>query len=109
MNTPDTVYGNRVDRPVSAYYDLTRPWAPGEQAKTAQALATVEAPAADIRLLRPPLPQVPFLPPRFGYGHVVVDVDDCMEAGRDAADARYDFSGSAGSYAGSSFPSMGMW
>ena len=105
---PDTVYGNRVDRPVSALYDLSRPWAPGEVAKTMQALATVEAPAEDLRLLRPPLPQVPLLPPRFGYGHHVVDVDDCMEVDRDPA-IRYDFSGSEGSYAGSSYPSTGVW
>jgi hypothetical protein len=108
MMEPDTVYGNRVDKPVSAGYDLSRPWAPGEQAKCAQALATVEAPAEEIRMLRPPLPQVSLLPPRFGYGHDVPDVEECMDLDRDPA-VRYDFSGSEGSYAGSSYPSMGVW
>jgi hypothetical protein len=108
MQEPDTVYGNRVDAPVSASYDLSRPWAPGEAAKCAQALATVEAPAEDLRLLRPPLPQVPLLPPRFGYGHDVPDVEECVDLDRDPA-ARYDFSGSEGSYAGSSYPSLAVW
>ena len=105
MQQPDTVYGGRVDNPVSASYDLSRPWAPGEAAKCMFALATVEAPEAAIRAIRPPLPQIGFLPPRFGYGHVVVDVNDCVTLDRDRGE-RNDFSGSEGSYSGTSTPSL---
>lgn len=108
MTQPDTVYGNRVDKPVSAYYDVTRPWAPGEQAKTALAAATVEMPSDEVRLLGPPLPQIPLFPPRLGYDHHVIDVDDCLDLGRPDF-GRYDFSGSPAGYAGSSYPSMGVW
>jgi len=60
-----------------------------------------------LRQLRPiALPQVPLLPPRFGYGHPVVEVQDCFDQDRNSAE-RYDFSGSQGGYSGTSTPSMG--
>lgn len=62
-----------------------------------------------LRALRPiALPQVPLLPPRFGYGHPVIDIEDCFDADR-VGNERYDFSGSQGGYSGSSYPSLGMW
>lgn len=62
-----------------------------------------------IRALRPiALPQVALMPPRFGYGHPVIDVEDCVDADRSSAE-RYDFSGSQGGYSGNSYPSLGVW
>lgn len=62
-----------------------------------------------IRSMRPiALPQVPLLPPRFGYGHPVIDVEDCIDVDRSSAE-RYDFSGSQGGYSGNSYPSLGVW
>ena len=108
MTTPDTQYGGATVHPLSAQFDMLRPWAPGETAKITVALASIDAPAEQIRTLRPPLPQVPFMPPRLGYLHEVVDVDTCVNLSRDPA-ARDDFSGSPAGYSGSSIPSMGVW
>lgn len=105
---PDTQYGGPTTHPLSAQFAMLRPWAPGEQAKSAVALASVTAPSDQIRTLRPPLPQIGFMPDRFGYGHPVIDVEDCVDLDRDPA-ARYDFSGSPAGYGGSAVPSMGTW
>lgn len=105
MQQPDTVYGNRVDKPVSASYDLSRPWAPGEAAKCAFAMATLEAPEEVLRAIEPPLPQIVRFPDRFGLQHADITVEDCVSLDRDHME-RYDFSGSEGSYSGTSTPSL---
>ena len=94
--------------PLSQVFEQVTPWAPGEIAKTNIALASIDASPEAIRVLRPPLPQIGTLPDRFGYGHVVPDVDDCVSLDRDPA-ARYDFSGQKAGYGSSSVPSMGVW
>lgn len=108
MTQPDTQYGGRTTHLLSAQFDQLRPWAPGEVAKCNVALASVDASPEALRDLRPPLPQIPFLPPRFGYDQEPIDVQDCVDLDRDPA-ARYDFSGSPAGYGGSSVPSMGTW
>jgi len=60
-----------------------------------------------IRMSRPiALPQVPLFPERLGYGHHVIDVEDCLDADRPSTE-RYDFSGSQAGYSGTSTPSIG--
>lgn len=107
MMQPDTVYGDRVDTPVSAAYDLRRPWAPGEAAKCALAMATLDAPEDALRALGPPLPQIIRFRPRFGLVHADITVEDCVSLDRDRYE-RHDFSGSEGSYSGTSTPSLQM-
>lgn len=81
---------------------------PNETGKTGMALASVYATPNQVRAIRPPLPQVPLFPERLGYGHPVLDVEDCMDLSRDNNE-RYDFSGTQGGFTGSSVASMGMW
>lgn len=111
MREADTHYNPtdpRTGRQGQSYYV---PVDAGEQNKCAMAQASAD-PDIDpemLREMRPiALPQVPLLPPRFGYGHPVVDVGDCFDVSRDP-NARYDFSGSQGGYEGASHPSLGMW
>lgn len=62
-----------------------------------------------VRMERPiALPQIPVFPARLGYGHHVVDVEDCLDADRPSTE-RYDFSGSQAGYSGTSTPSGGVW
>lgn len=91
-----------------SYY---RPVDAGETARIREARATNDDLTDPdlLRSLRPiALPQVPLLPPRFGYGHPVIDVEDCVDLDRNSAE-RYDFSGSQGGYSGNSYPSLGTW
>lgn len=68
-----------------------------------QALFTQYAPGEVLRqTVRPPLAQVPFLPPRYGYDRSVPGVRDVLSEGRDVVTFAEDFSGSVGGYAGSS-------
>lgn len=83
----------------------------GEMARIMEAQVTADDTTDPnlIRTLRPiALPQVPLYPPRLGYGHHVVDVEDCIDIDRNSAE-RYDFSGSQGGYSGNSYPSLGVW
>lgn len=81
---------------------------PNEQAKTQLALASNYMSPEEIRLIRPPMAQGPLFPARTGYGHPVIDVEDCVSASRDNGQ-RYDFSGTQAGFTGSSVASMGMW
>jgi hypothetical protein len=66
-------------------------------------------PSDVVRMMRPvALPQVALFPPRTGYGHHVVDIEDCLDADRPDMQ-RYDFSGSPAGYSGTSTPSGGVW
>lgn len=91
-----------------SYY---RPVDQGEIERISEAMVTNDD-LTDPQLLREmrpiALPQVPLLPDRFGYGHPVVDVEDCVRLSRDPNE-RYDFSGSQGGYTGNSTPSLGVW
>lgn len=81
----------------------------GEVRRIAQARFDSDdlTPPDEIRALRPiALPQIDLFPPRLGYGHHVVDVDDCLDADRPSTE-RYDFSGSQAGYSGTSTPSIG--
>lgn len=83
----------------------------GEIGRIREARITADdlTPSDEIRMLRPiALPQVALFPPRLGYGHHVVDVNDCVDLDRSSAE-RYDFSGSQGGYSGNSYPSLGVW
>jgi len=80
--------------------------------KMALALASTTAPADYLReAVQVPLPQVDLFPPLTGYGQAdAPTVADCMEQERDYPDARYDFSGSSGSYSGTPLPGYGsVW
>jgi hypothetical protein len=80
-----------------------------EMVKVQQSLASLDMTADEIRLIRPPLPQIQFLPPTMGYGDPsALSIDDCFRASRDNMQ-RNDFSGESGSYSASSTPSNGVW
>ena len=82
---------------------------PNEAFKTQQSLASNEMTADEIRMIRPPLPQIQFLAPTMGYGDPsALGIADCFRASRDNM-ARNDFSGESGSYSASSTPSNGVW
>lgn len=111
MDSANTVYNPTDPRTGPQGQTYYRVVDAGEQARITEAQITADDLTDPdlIRQLRPiALPQVPLLPPRFGYGHPVVDVDDCMDLDRNSAE-RYDFSGSQGGYSGNSYPSSGVW
>lgn len=81
----------------------------GEQKRidVARFMADDTTPPELIRAMRiTALPQIPLFPPRLGYGHAVVSVDDCLDAQRPDTE-RYDFSGSQAGFSGTSTPSIG--
>jgi hypothetical protein len=111
MEQANSVYNTadpRLGPQNQAYY---KPVDQGEQERIMEAqIAGDDLTDPDLlRTMRPiALPQVPLMPDRLGYGHHVIDVEDCMGLSRDASE-RYDFSGSQGGYTGTATPSMGVW
>ena len=111
MDQPNTVYNPTDPRTGPQGQSYYMPVDAGEQQRIAEAQITADDLTDPnlIRMLRPiALPQVELFPPRLGYGHPVVSVDDCIDLDRSSAE-RYDFSGSQGGYSGNSYPSLGVW
>jgi hypothetical protein len=75
MNTQDSVYDHSKGRAIvggsderEPRYDYLGPFASVQDALIGQALNAINMPAEEIqRVVRPPMPQIQLLPPRFGY------------------------------------------
>lgn len=92
-------------------YDTTKPWQSNEERLAGHALsaAALGADTDDIRSIRPPIPRVGFLPPRFGYGERrALGIGDLVDLDLIYPGARVDYSGNQSGYQGTSFPSLGV-
>jgi len=86
------------------------PWSSNEERLTQQALAVALIPGAALQeLVRPNLPQIQLLPPRFGYGNRTQPaIDDVVSVDRNYVEPRVSwYSGSAAGYSGSSRNDLG--
>ena len=106
MSETPTPAGRQAD----SRYDYTKPWQSNEERLTGEALmaAAIGANTEAIRNIRPNVPAVGFLPPRFGYGaQTQLTVGDVINI--DRVSSRVDFSQSNSGYQGTSFPSLGVF
>lgn len=86
-------------------YQIAKPFSSNAERLVSEALASSQAPAAEIQQIRPPLLQVQPFPPRFGYPDMQSrqsDVEDVLDVARLYGDAREDMSGGPSGYQGSS-------
>lgn len=73
------------------------------------ALAAALIPGDQIRMLRPPLPQIQEFPPLYGYRSYQdrqTRIEDVIDVPRIYSDPRVSWTGTQGGYSGSSRPSM---
>lgn len=99
-----------ASRHADTRYDYTRPWQSNEERLTGEALsaAALGASPDDIRSIRPALPSVGFLPPRFGWGPpTYLTIGDVVNI--DRASSRVDYSQSNSGYSGTSYPQQGIF
>jgi hypothetical protein len=85
-----------------------RPWQSNEERLVDESLEALTVPAAALAQLGPPLPQIDPWRPRMGYGTIAQRTPDIMlviNTDRNSKDYRTSFSGSVGSYTGSSVSS----
>jgi len=86
------------------------PWASNMERLTQQALMAATMPASEIQQqVRPPLPQIRMLPPRFGWGdRTQPTIEDVVSVDRVYTDPRVSwYSGSPAGYSGSSRNDLG--
>lgn len=102
MYQPDTLY----DR-------FFRPWDSHEQYITGMAVASqMDMTGDEIRQIRPPLPRVQALPPRFGYPSYQdqqIGIRDIVRLDAIYGPARVDYSQCQSGYQGTSFPALGVF
>lgn len=113
-----------ITQPVSRYadsvYDHNAPGQAGyayvksgydsnEERLTSQALAAALTPADVLRAIRPPTARTPLFPARQGLSRPPIGIADVITVDRRYPDSSAQFSGSSGSYAGSTGPSLGWW
>jgi hypothetical protein len=90
------------------WYDRTKPWdSLPEQRLTATLGELAGASAEEIASIRPPLPQVPLFPPRFGYERTEPTVYDCFSQPTRYPTNERDFTHQQPGYSGSSVQSLG--
>jgi hypothetical protein len=77
-------------------YTKASPWQSNEERLMSEALMVATVPADVLASIRPPLPQIPLFPPRFGYGvpsERVPGIDAVMGTLRTMGDNRTSLSG----------------
>jgi hypothetical protein len=86
----------------NSQYDTTRPWQSNQERLVGIALQAVALmPVDQIRAIRPPLPRIAMLPPRFGYRQECLGISDIINLDQLYPGARIDYSGSNSGYSGS--------
>lgn len=86
------------------------PWSSNMERLTQQALMVASIPGAQLQeLVKPPLPQIQLLPPRFGYGdRQQPTIEDVVSADRVYMEPRISwYSGSPAGYSGTSRNDLG--
>jgi hypothetical protein len=93
-------------------YDKTRPWQSNEERLTRVALRAAAFGVNDtdaIRAIRPPIPRMGYMPPRFGYGpRLALSVRDVVNADDVFAGSRVDYSQSQSGYGSTSTPALNV-
>jgi hypothetical protein len=104
---PDSRYANEVGDPIDTY---ARPLSSNEERLTAQALQANSLPREALpALVRPPLPQVDPVPPRFGYDKEEPGIRDVINVDAIWNPTRSDFTGRVSGYSGTSYPSLNQF
>jgi hypothetical protein len=86
------------------------PWQSNEERLTSQAIASALLMSSDqIRALRPPIPRISFLPPRFGYRVDAIGIRDLIDINKTFPGARVDYSQAQSGYQGTSYPSLNQF
>ena len=89
-------------------YDKSRPWETNEQRITGMALASNALMSSEeIRAIRPPIPRIAMLPPRFGYSQRVFGIQDVVRLNELYPGARVDYSGTQSGLMSSGIPAIG--
>lgn len=73
-----------------------------EQYVTAKLIAAATASAA----VRPPIPNIGKIPPRFGYRSITPDIYDILDVDNEFNSPMTDWSGRVSGYQGTSFPTI---
>lgn len=99
--------------PVNAdtIYDQTRPWMTNEERLVGEALmSAANMPADAIRSIRPPIPRIALIPPRFGYRTGAIGIDDIFGGRIDNTypGSRVDYSQTQSGIQSSSYPALGV-
>jgi hypothetical protein len=92
-----------------ARWSYNGPWASNMERLTQQALMAATMPGAQLQMMvRPPLPQIHLVPPRFGFGpRPQIEIDDVISLDRVYTEPRVSwYSGSPAGYSGSSRNSL---
>lgn len=106
---PDTVYDNSpYARPMDVYV-RPLPNRSNEERLVDEALAANTVPGSYLRAIRPPIPRLGLLPPRFGYNREVLGIRDIINVETIYPGARIDYSRSNSGYSGTSYPSLNQW
>lgn len=104
-NIPDGRYDR--NQPGAGPLTFKRPWGSNEERLVTEALEAVTMPGQQVQMIPCPLTQVQLFPPRFGYGNdVAPGIRDVVNVDR-LTQKTTGFSGSIGSYSGSSVNSSG--
>lgn len=60
-------------------------------------------------MVRPPIPNIGKIPPRFGYRNTTPDIYDVIDVEETFSSQLFDFSGKVSGYQGTSFPSLNQF
>lgn len=89
-------------------YDRSEPWESLQERLVTNALIESQAPADELRLIRPRTATTPLFPPRFGFMKEPITIDQVVMSDRRQSGltgiVRTDFSQSQGGYGASSSP-----
>lgn len=107
-NVADTVYGPRPWGPPPSTPDSQRIPQTHEQFLTSLALQSAMSMTADqIRAIRPPVPNQPLFPPRYGYPTEELGIEDVINV--DQRYRRTDFAQDTSGMQGTSTPALNVW
>lgn len=106
---PDTVYSPSPHAQPANVYVQPKPNRSNEERLVDEALAANTVPGAYLRSIRPPIPRIGLLPPRFGYNREALKISDIIDVDLLYPGARVDYSQSKSGYSGTSYPSLNQF
>lgn len=86
-----------------------RPWATAHEQQVSNYLSEwTDLPTDTVRHMKPPVPNIGRLAPRFGYEAHVLTIDDIARLDDVYPGSRVDFSQRSGGYSATSMPALGV-